>query len=149
MKLRIVTSLLGAALLAAPAVAWADDPCQVLVANGETYFNGTGFEGVAWTNLGEVSLGDFGDRTVSVALLDQQETGYGLLATTAHTVSGPDGVFTTRDHARLIELSPGLYRLDTQAMIVEGASGQLSVDGLVDFRRGWARWFATGNVCGL
>jgi hypothetical protein len=144
----LMTSLLGT-LLTAGAAASADDTCQSLVATGETYFNGVGFEGSALTNLGDLALGDFGDRTVTVALLDQQETGTGLLATTAHTFSGPDGVFSTYDNARLVELSPGLYRLDTQGSIVDGAWGHITVDGLVDLRRGWARWYARGQVCGL
>jgi hypothetical protein len=71
-----------------------------------------------------------------------------MTATTSHTFSGPDGWFTTTDRARLVELSPGLYLLDTQASITEGGWGQLSIDGLVDFRTGYARWFARGELCG-
>lgn len=146
MNKRILSALL---VLGLSSSALADDACRSLVATGETFFNGVGFEGLAWTNLGDLSVGDFGERTVSVALLGQKQTGNGLLAATSHTFSGPEGSFTTRDNARLAELSPGLYRLDTQATIVDGAWGHLTIDGMVDFRQGWARWFAHGEVCGL
>lgn len=146
MNKHILPALLALGL-SGPAAA--DDACRPVVATGETFFNGAGFDGLAWTSLGDATAGDFGERTVSVALLGQKETGNGLLAATSHTFSGPDGSFSTRDNARLEELSPGLYRLDTQATIVAGAWGHLTIDGMVDFRLGWARWFARGEVCGL
>ena len=149
MDTRILTAGVMAALLTAGGAASAGDTCQSFVAAGETYFDGAGFEGSALTNLGDLAIGDFGDRTVAVALLDQRETGTGLLATTAHTFTGPDGAFSTYDNAQLVELSPGLYRLDTQGSIVDGAWGHITVDGIVDLRRGWARWYARGQVCGL
>jgi hypothetical protein len=120
----------------------AADPatCEAVYASGLTYASSEfTFEGSAFTNLGEF--------TVSVALLGAKETGNGLLATTSHTFSGPDGAFTTMDNARLSELSPGLYLLDTQASIVDGGWGQMSIDGLVDFQTGTARWFAKGRLC--
>jgi hypothetical protein len=120
--------------------------CEKVYASGETLATGpASFEGMAWTNLGKA--GDLGERQVSVSLLGSKPNAKGLLATTSHTFSGPDGVFTTMDNARLVELSPGLYLLDTQASIVEGGWGHLSINGLVDFRTGYARWFASGELC--
>jgi len=137
-----------AALLAAPAAVAGDGPCQKVFASGETMMAADGsFAGVAYTNLGDITAGDLGDRQVTVALLGSKPNAKGLLATTSHTFIGPDGVFTTMDNARLVELSPGLFQLDTQASIVEGGWGHLSIDGLVDFRTGYARWFAKGELC--
>lgn len=114
--------------------------CNSIYAHGVTYATSEySFEGSAFTN--------FGDHLVSVALLGSKPTGQGMQVTTSHTFHGPDGGFTTMDNARLSELSPGLYQLDTQASIVEGGWGNLSIDGLVDFRTGTARWFAKGRIC--
>ena len=138
------------ALLGASAAAMADPggSCQKVFATGETMVTGpASFAGIAYTNLGDVTVGDLGDRQVTVALLGSKPNGKGMLATTSHTFTGPDGTFTTTDNARLVELSPGLYLLDTQASITDGGWGQLSIDGLVDFRTGYARWFAKGELC--
>lgn len=114
--------------------------CNAIYASGVTYATSLStFEGSAFTNLGEF--------TVNVALLGTKETGTGMLATTSHTFHSSEGTFTTMDNARLVELSPGLYLLDTQASIVEGGWGTLSIDGLVDFTTGTARWFAKGRLC--
>lgn len=138
------------AMLGAPAMAMADPggSCQKVFATGETMVTGpASFAGTAYTNLGDVTAGDLGDRQVTVALLGSKPNGKGMLATTSHTFTGPDGTFTTIDNARLVELSPGLYLLDTQASITDGGWGHLSIDGLVDFRSGYARWFAKGELC--
>ena len=138
----------GALLIAAGAASASDGTCRKVYANGETLMTGpSSFEGMAWTNLGDAGVGDLGERQVSVALLGSKPNAKGLLAITSHTFSGLDGSFTTMDNARLVELSPGLFRLDTQASIVEGGWGHLSIDGLVDFRTGYARWFASGELC--
>jgi len=138
-----------AAILTMPASAQAGEgACQKIFASGETMLTGpASFAGVAHTNLGDSGAGDLGDRQVTVALLGSKPTARGMLATTSHTFAGPDGIFTTMDNARLVELSPGLYLLDTQASITEGGWGHLSIDGLVDFRTGYARWFARGELC--
>lgn len=138
-----------ASLLTVGAVAEAGTGrCQQVFAAGETIMTGpASFAGVAHTNLGDIAVGDLGDRQVTVALLGSKPNGAGLLATTSHTFVGPDGWFTTTDNARLRELSPGLYLLDTQASVTEGGWGHLSINGLVDFRTGYARWFATGEWC--
>jgi len=143
----LVATAISGALLAVPGAALAAKAqCEKVYASGETLATGpASFEGTAWTNLGEA--GDLGERQVSVALLGSKPNAQGLLATTSHTFMGPDGVFTTMDNARLVELSPGLYLLDTQASIVEGGWGHLSINGLVDFRTGYARWFASGELC--
>jgi hypothetical protein len=137
------------AILAVPIYAPATEAaCEKVYASGETMATGpASFAGTAWTSLGNIAIGDLGDRQVTVAVLGLKETGQGLLATTSHTFVGPDGSFTTTDNARLVELSPGLYRLDTQASITDGGWGHLSIDGLVDFRTGYARWFAQGELC--
>jgi hypothetical protein len=122
--------------------------CQKVFAAGETIATGpASFAGTAHTNLGDLGAGDLGDRQVTVAVLGLKPNAEGFVATTSHTFVGPDGWFTTTDRARLVELSPGLYLLDTQASITEGGWGQLTIDGLVDFRTGYARWFAHGEVC--
>jgi hypothetical protein len=114
--------------------------CDAVYAHGVTHATSEyTFEGSAFTNFGEYG--------VSVALLGSKVTGNGLQVTTSHTFHGPDGPITTMDNARLTELSPGLYLLDTQASIVAGGWGNLSIDGLVDFRTGTARWFAKGQLC--
>lgn len=126
----------------------ASGQCRSVVAVGETTVTGpSSFAGVAHTNLGDLAAGDLGDRQVFVQLLGMRPTGQGLQATTSHTFVGPDGVFTTTDNAQLVELSPGLFRLNTQARFTDGARGQLTIDGLVDFRTGFARWFAHGELC--
>lgn len=132
---------LALALVASGAHAAGPASCEAVYVIGETQATSEfTFEGSAFTNLGEF--------TVSVALLGSKETGNGLQVTTTHTFHGPGGTFTTMDNARLSELSPGLYLLDTQASIVDGGWGNLSIDGLVDFRTGGtARWFAKGQLC--
>lgn len=77
-----------------------------MYAVGDTYATSEyTFDGSAFTKLGEY--------TVSVALLALKDTGIGLLVTTSHTCHGLEGSFTTMDNARLSELSPGIYLLDT------------------------------------
>jgi hypothetical protein len=135
-----VAASLAMALAASGTVASSPASCDAVYAIGETYATSEStFEGGAFTNLGEY--------TVSVALLGSKGTGNGMQVTTSHTFHGPDGSFTTMDNARLSELSPGLYLLDTQASIVDGGWGSMSIDGLVDFRTGTARWFARGQIC--
>jgi hypothetical protein len=136
------TSLALAALLGTAAVQAAPGGCEQVVAAGQTFFNGAGFDGDAYSSIG--------DLAVSVAVLEQAETGSGLRAATAHTFTALDGslVFGTRDNAMLKPVNAaGLFELNTQALIIEGGHGQLSIDGLVDFARGWARWTAKGTFC--
>jgi hypothetical protein len=137
-----------ASLGAANPAAAGDWSCTKVFAVGETLATGQySFAGVAHTNLG--SGADLGDRQVFVTLLSAVPTGTSLRATTSHTFVGPGGAFTTTDNAQLFELSPGLYRLSTQAQVTAGGRGQLSIDGLVDYRTGTgiARWFAHGELC--
>ena len=142
------TTALVVALVAPTYAPAAEAACQKVYASGETMATGpASFAGTAWTSLGDITIGDLGDRQVTVAVQGLKETAKGLLATTSHTFIGPNGSFTTTDNARLVELSPGLYRLDTQASITDGGWGHLSIDGLVDFRTGYARWFAKGELC--
>jgi hypothetical protein len=133
----------GAALgLAAAGSVTASGPanCEAVYASGLTYATSPySFEGSAFTNLGELA--------VSVALLGAKDIGNGMLVTTSHTFHGPEGSFTTMDNARLAELAPGLYLLDSQASVIEGGWGQMSIDGLLDFTTGTARWFAKGQLC--
>ena len=146
----LTTTACCVAMLGVPSLAVADQggSCQKVFATGETMVTGpASFAGTAYTNLGDLSAGDLGDRQVTVALLGSKPNGKGMLATTSHTFTGPDGTFTTMDNARLVQLSPGLYLLDTQASITDGGWGHLSIDGLVDFRTGYARWFAKGELC--
>lgn len=146
-SIALVALTVGSIGATAPALA-GGGPCQKVFAAGETIMTGpASFAGTAHTNLGDVSQSDLGDRQVTVALLGSKPTANGLLATTSHTFVGPDGVFTTTDQAQLKELSPGLYLLDTQASITDGGWGHLSINGLVDFRTGYARWFASGELC--
>lgn len=139
---RITIALSLTALLGAAAAQGAPERCEQVVAAGQTFFNGAGFDGEAYSSIG--------DLAVSVAVLDQAETGSGLRAATAHTFTAMDGslVFSTRDNAMLKPVNAaGLFELNTQALITEGGHGQLSIDGLVDFARGWARWTAKGTFC--
>lgn len=139
-RLLAAGATLSLALAAASTAGAEPATCKAIYASGETYANSPStFEGSAFTNLGQF--------TVGVTLLDTKETGNGLLATTSHTFHGPEGAFTTMDNASLVELSPGLYLLDTQASIVEGGWGNISIEGLVDFTTGTARWFAKGRLC--
>ena len=136
------TTLALATLLVASAAHGDPGRCEQVVAAGQTFFNGAGFDGDVYSSIG--------DLTVSVAVLEQAETGSGLRAATAHTFTALDGnaVFSTRDNAMLKPVNAaGLFELNTQALIVEGGHGQLSIDGLVDFARGWARWTAKGTYC--
>lgn len=57
-------------------------------------------------------------------------------------------MISTSDRARLIQVNDfGLYRLDTQALIVEGGWGHLKIDGIVNLWTGAAQWFVEGRVC--
>jgi len=74
-----------------------------------------------------------------------------LNAATAHTFTLGSLVFSTRDNAMLTPLNDsGLFRLNTQANVDgDGVWGHLTVDGLVELSpTGWAKWLATGQVCG-
>ena len=138
----LTTTLALATLLVASAAHGDPGRCEQVIAAGQTFFNGAGFDGDVYSSIG--------DLTVSVAVLEQAETGSGLRAATAHTFTAQDGsaVFSTRDNAMLKPVNAaGLFELNTQALIVEGGHGQLSIDGLVDFARGWARWTAKGTYC--
>ena len=55
------------AILAAPASALAGEAgCQKVYASGETMATGpASFAGTAWTSLGDITIGDFGDRQVT------------------------------------------------------------------------------------
>lgn len=139
---KTLTPVLALLLMGNVQTTLASGGCDSVVAAGETFFNGAGFEGSAYSSLG--------DLNVSVALLSQAETGSGLRASTSHTLTAVDGSMsvTTRDNAMLKPLdSAGLFELRTQAIVIEGGHGKLTIYGLVDFARGWARWTARGQVC--
>ena len=140
--------LMLALLLPLPALA--NNVCHEILALGGTFATGqTTFTGEADSN--------FGQMTVNVEITSTKPNADGSInATTSHTFSARGLDFTTRDRARLVPLNDaGLYRLDTQARIVEGNSlshsvwGHLKLDGLINLgaRQPWARWLAEGVVC--
>lgn len=129
-------------LAASPSLASATETCSRFVGVGATQATGpASFAGTATSNLGEAA--------VDVAITGIKPNANGsLVATTRHTLAVGALVFSTRDRARLIPVNDsGLYRLDTQASIVEGAWGHLKIDGIVNLWTGAAQWFVEGEVC--
>ena len=119
--------------------------CQDIVSVGHTFVSGpASFDGSATTNLGEA--------VVHVDLLGVKPLKNGKLnAATSHTFTLGGLVFSTRDNAMLTPLNDrGLFRLNTQANVDgDDVWGHLTVDGLVELSpTGWAKWLATGQVCG-
>ena len=145
---KIQKILILALLMPLPALA--DKVCNEVIALGGTFATGpTSFTGEADSNLGQMA--------VNVEITSTKPNADGSLnATTSHTFSTRGLVFTTRDRARLVPLNDtGLFRLDTQATIVEGdwlqhgVWGHVKLDGLINLgaRQPWARWLAEGVVC--
>lgn len=120
----------------------ANGPCQPFVAVGATVATGpASFAGEATTNLGPASVG------VTVNGIKPNHDG-SINASTAHSFAIGAISFATRDNVRLSPLNAaGLYRLSTQANLVDGAWGSARIDGMVGFANGWAKWLAAGEVC--
>jgi len=134
--------LTGLCLLALCPVTNAGDECQPFTAVGATV--GTSpvtFAGSATTTLGEAE--------VHVTLLGAKPAADALNAVTSHVMIVGGLTLTTEDAAMLKPTTiPGLYELNTQAKIVAGGGGHLSIDGLVYLGPGaWAKWLARGVVC--
>jgi hypothetical protein len=144
---RSLSAVTAICILAGATPVAANGPCQTFVAIGSTDATGpNSFAGGATTNLGPAK--------VAVAVVGLKPNNDGSFnASTAHTfIVFPSGAeafsFTTRDNARLTPLnSAGLYELNTQASLGEGAWGSARIDGMVDFASGWAKWLATGELC--
>ncbi len=137
-----IFSALTVLLALVPALASADGGCRQFVGVGTTQATGPeSFAGTATSNLG--------DAAVDVAITGIKPIANGsLLATTRHTIATGPLVISTSDRARLIQVNDfGLYRLDTQALIVEGGWGHLKIDGIVNLWTGAAQWFVEGRVC--
>lgn len=131
---------IGITACATPAAA--NEPCQPFVAVGATVATGAAsFGGDAATNLGAA--------TVSVAVNGLKPNRDGSInASTSHTFTIGQTSFTTRDNVRLSPLNAfGLYRLNAQGSLGDGAWGSARIDGMVDLANGWAKWLATGEVC--
>ncbi|MDX1499206.1 MAG: hypothetical protein R3176_04885 [Woeseiaceae bacterium] len=134
--------ILTALVMLLPALGIAAPACEKVVIAGETQATGPA------TFVGD-ALSNQGNLTVDVAITGSKPNADGSInATTTHTFTSGAIVFTTRDRARLVPLNDfGVFRLDTQATIVEGGWGHLQLDGVLDFATGRARWLARGEVC--
>lgn len=141
MKLKSLFATLFLSALV-PALATAGT-CEKFVGVGATLATGpASFAGEVRSNAGDLGV----DVVITSA---PKPTGNGALnATTSHTFVIGTAVITTRDRVRLVPVNDtGLYRLDTQASIVEGGWGHLKIDGLVNLWTGWAQWLVEGEVC--
>jgi hypothetical protein len=73
-----------------------------------------------------------------------------LTTTTSHEITLPSGTITTIDNAHLIPTgAPGVYRLVSHLVITGGATGQLQLQGTVNFATLSAEGTVVGTVCGL
>ena len=73
-----------------------------------------------------------------------------LTTTTSHTISLPSGTITTLDNVHLIPTdTPGVYKLVSHLAINGGATGEIQLQGTVNFGTLSAEGTFTGTVCGL
>lgn len=128
--------------------------CESVRGSGHTFTTGPGvFQGTA-SVAGDGQTVTAAVTTVLLGPPTATPDGT-LLAATSHTFVFPDGSsFTTIDRAVLSPtVTPGLYRLNTDAAIDGGtgsyanACGSLSVHGTINLISGEVIWRFTGRIC--
>lgn len=136
------------ALVAPSSTAAAAGTCKSIRAETETFATGPArFAGTATGTLGREPFSGAVATTVTSAPEPAGASGV-LFATTSHEISLPGGTITTSDVARLVPTQEiGVYRLITHATVVEGGTGQLALNGIVNFVDGSAEAQISGVVC--
>ena len=136
------------ALVSPSSTAAAAGTCKPIRAETETFATGPAtFAGTATGTLGGEPFSGAVTTTVTSAPEPAGASGV-LFATTSHEIALPAGTITTSDVARLVPTKEiGVYRLITHATVVEGATGQLALNGTVNFVDGSAEAQISGVVC--
>jgi hypothetical protein len=136
------------ALVSPSSTAAAAGRCKPVTAETETFATGpASFAGMARGTLGGEPFSGSVTTTVTSAPEPAGASGV-LFATTSHEIALPAGTITTSDVARLVPTQEtGVYRLITHATVVEGGTGQLALNGIVNFVDGSAEAQVKGVIC--
>jgi hypothetical protein len=134
---------------ASPALASA---CQRYAATGQDTATAPAgpYVGVENVTIGSTSYSNVPAVTSILAPLTPEGDSGVLTTTTSHTISLPSGTITTLDNVHLIPTGiPGVYKLVSHLAINGGATGQIQLQGTVNFATLSAEGTFTGTVCGL
>jgi hypothetical protein len=156
---RLMKTLLAltAAAVAFAAPAGAASPalastCQPYSATGHDAASSPAgpYVGVEDITIGGTSYENVPAVTSIIAPLSPEGDSGVLTTTTSHTIALPSGTITTTDNVHLIPSStPGVYKLVSHLAVDGGASGQIQLQGTVNFGTLSADGTFSGTVCGL
>ncbi len=137
------------AAAASPALA---STCQPYSATGHDAASSPAgpYVGLQNITIGSTSYNNVPAVTSVLAPLTPEGNSGVFTTTTSHTISLPSGTITTTDNVHLIPTdTPGVYKLVSHLMIGGGATGQIQLQGTVDFVTLSAEGTFVGTVCGL
>jgi hypothetical protein len=134
---------------ASPALA---STCQPYSATGHDVASSPAgpYVGVENITIGSTSYGNVPAVTSIIAPLTPEGDSGVLTTTTSHTISLPSGTITTIDNVHLIPTdTPGVDKLLSHLAVTGGATGQIQLQGSVNFGTLSAVGTFAGTICGL
>ena len=134
---------------ASPALASACQPYSATGHDAATSPAGP-YVGVENVTIGKTTYSNVSAVTSILAPLTAEGDSGVFTTTTSHAISLPSGTITTTDNVHLIPTqTPGVYKLVSHLVITGGASGELQLQGTVNFGTLSAEGTFVGTVCGL
>jgi hypothetical protein len=134
---------------ASPALA---STCQPYNATGHDVASSPAgpYVGAENITIGSTTYSNVPAVTSIIAPLSPEGDSGVLTTTTSHTISLPSGTIATIDNVHLIATNtPGIYKLVSHLAVTGGATGQIQLQGTVNFVTLSADGTFAGTVCGL
>jgi hypothetical protein len=150
--LALTAAAVGLAVPAAAASPALASSCQRYSATGHDAATSPAgpYVGVQDVTLGSTSYSNVPAVTSVVAPLTPEGNSGVLSTTTSHTISLPSGTISTTDDVHLIPTgSSGVYKLVSHLVINGGGTGEIQLQGIVNFGTLSAEGTFAGTVCGL
>lgn len=152
---KLLPAVAGAVALAVPAANASTtlaSACQPYSATGHDAATSPAgpYVGAENVTIGKTTYDDVPAVTSILAPLTAEGSSGVLTTTTSHAIALPSGTITTTDDAHLIPTrTPGVYKLVSHLVVTGGASGELQLQGTVNFGTLSAEGTIVGTVCGL
>ena len=148
----VALALVVTAASAAPAWAHRPSACEPFSATAHDAATSPAgpYVGVENVTVGKMTYAEVPAVTTILAPLTPEGESGVLTTTTSHAIALPSATLTTIDRVRLIPTGrAAVYRLVAHLAIVGGATGELQLQGTVDFGTLDAEGTLVGTVCGL
>jgi hypothetical protein len=151
--LATITALV-AGMAAVPAAARSDNRCFGVQGSAETFFDGSGFTGIADFKLGGIKMEVPATAVADVPGLTPLPNGW-MVTGGSHILDfGDYGTLITEDEAILVPTGPGTFSLRSRLVVTDGGSGKLhllpssTLDLSSENPFDWsASWHMRGQVC--